>query len=313
MRSPVAALLAACLFNTPGLVNAPASALDPVAVAPGVYAFLGATGEPSVDNGARTGNSGFIVGDDGVVVVDTGVSYRHGEAMLAAIARVTHKPVRLAIITHGVQEFLFGNAAFSERGVPLLAHVKTVELMRSRCGHCLENLHKLLGTERMRGTRVVLPERTVDGSTRLRVAGRTLELLHYGWAATPGDLAVLDRDSGVLFAGGMVSVRRIPELRDGRIDGWLQALDRLEQVGARIVLPGHGEPAGPAAIDEMRAYLLALRDQAGALYDSGASLMDAVDNADLPGYRDWAMYPATHRRNVQQRYLELETAELERQ
>jgi hypothetical protein len=63
----------------------------------------------------------------------------------------------------------------------------------------------------------------------------------------------------------------------------------------------------------MRAYLLALEAQARALYDAGASLMEAVDGADLPGYRDWAMYPATHRKNVQQRYLELEVGELERQ
>jgi hypothetical protein len=63
----------------------------------------------------------------------------------------------------------------------------------------------------------------------------------------------------------------------------------------------------------MRAYLRALQAQARALYDSGASLMQAVDNADLPGYRDWAMFPATHRRNVQQLYLELEVSELERQ
>jgi glyoxylase-like metal-dependent hydrolase (beta-lactamase superfamily II) len=306
MRSLTALLLTACL------ASAPAFALDAIPVAPGVYAFLADTGEPSVDNGANTGNSGFIVGADGVIVVDTGISYRHGEAMLAAIARVTEKPVRLAIVTHGMQEFLFGNAAFAERGVPLLAHVKTVELMRSRCEHCLENLHKLLGAERMRGTRVVLPERTVDGSTPLRVAGRTLELLHYGWAATPGDLAVLDRYSGVLFAGGLVSVRRIPELRDGRIDGWLEALDRLGRLDARILVPGHGAPAGPAAIGEMRAYLLALEAQARALYDAGASLMEAVDGADLFGYRDWAMYPATHRKNVQQRYLELEVGELER-
>jgi glyoxylase-like metal-dependent hydrolase (beta-lactamase superfamily II) len=307
MHLLVTLLLGACL------ASAPALALEAVPVAPGVYAFLGDTGEPSVDNGANTGNSGFIVGSGGVIVVDTGASYRHGQAMLAAIARVTAEPVQLVVVTHGVQEFVFGNAAFAERGVPLLAHAKTAELMRSRCGHCLENLRKLLGEERMHGTRVVLPERTVDGNTRLRVAGRTLELLHYGWAATPGDLAVFDRDSGVLFAGALVGVQRIPELRDGKIDGWVEALDRLERVGARIVVPGHGRPAGPSAIGDMRAYLLALEAQARAPYDSGASLMEAVDSADLPAYRDWAMYPAMHRKNVQQRYLELEVRELERQ
>ena len=72
-----------------------------------------------------------------------------------------------------------------------------------------------------------------------------MELLYFGWASTPGDLAVLDRDSGVVFAGELVSAGRIPELRDGKLDGWLQALDRLRHVPARVVVPGHGRPAEP--------------------------------------------------------------------
>jgi glyoxylase-like metal-dependent hydrolase (beta-lactamase superfamily II) len=66
---------------------------------------------------AIIGNSGFIVGKTGVVVIDTGISYRHGRRMLEAISRTTGKPVELVIITHAVQEFLFGNAAFDELGI----------------------------------------------------------------------------------------------------------------------------------------------------------------------------------------------------
>ena len=292
--------------------SAPGAGLEPVALAPSVYAFYGDPGEATWDNAGNTGNTGFIIGRDGVIVVDTGISYRHGQAILEALARTTDKPVQLAIITHGVQEFLFGNAAFAERGVPLLAHARSVELMRSRCEHCLENLRVLLGDAMMRGTRVVLPERTVEASMSLEVAGRKLDLLTFGWGATPGDLVVFDRSSGVLFAGGLLTVQRIPDLRDGKLDGWLAALDRLEQVPARVLVPGHGPAATPAAIGELRDYLLALDAQARQFYGSGLSLMQALDAAELPAYRHWAMYPTLHRRNVQQRYLELELEELER-
>ena len=288
---------------------APARALEPVKVTDGVYAFIGGAGEPTVENAGNIGNSGFIIGDDGVVVVDTGISYRHGRAMLEAIVRVTPKPVRLAIITHAVQEFLFGNAAFAERGIPLAAHARSIDLMRSRCGHCLENLNKVLGPERMEGSRLVLPDRVVDGSTVLQVAGLKLQLLYFGWGATPGDLAVYDPASGVLFAGGLVSNRRIPELRDAQLAGWLLALDRLNEIPARWVVPGHGPVSTPAAIGQTRAYLLALDAKVRAVYSSGASLLEAVDRVDLPQYESWDMYPAAHRRNAHQRYLELELAE----
>ena len=66
-----------------------AADLEPVKIVEGVYAFVGELGEPTVQNEGNVGNSGFIVGADGVVVVDTGISYRHGQAMLRAIARVT--------------------------------------------------------------------------------------------------------------------------------------------------------------------------------------------------------------------------------
>jgi glyoxylase-like metal-dependent hydrolase (beta-lactamase superfamily II) len=287
-----------------------AAALEPVEVAPHVYAFLGVPGEIGPDNGGNVANSGFIVGEQGVVVIDTGISYRYGRAMLDAIARVSHKPVALVIVTHAVQEFLFGNAAFAERGVPLLAHTQTVELMRSRCDHCLANLRAILGEEAMAGTRLVVPQRTVSGTTTLTAGGRTLELLHFGWASTPGDLAVLDRASGVLFAGGLVCNGRIPELRDGQLPGWLGALDGLEALPAGRIVPGYGPLSDKRGIEQMRRYLLDLDKQVRALYRSGSSLLEALDRADLPAYAGWSMYPGNHRRNVQQRYLQLELDEL---
>jgi glyoxylase-like metal-dependent hydrolase (beta-lactamase superfamily II) len=288
----------------------PACALEPVRVAEGVYAFIGDLGEIAPDNGGNIGNSGFIVGRTGVIVIDTGISYRHGQAMLDAIHHVSDKPVQLVIVTHAVQEFLFGNAAFAELGTPLLTHAKSVELMRQRCDHCLANLRKILGEQTMAGTRLVLPERTVERSTTLEVAGRRLELLYLGWASTPGDLAVLDHDSGVLFAGGLVTSGRIPEVRDADIDGWLQALEQLAQVPVQAVVPGHGPVGRGEMIQATADYLRALDREVQALYGSGTSLMEAVDAAVLPGYSNWSLYPSLHRQNALHRYLQLEVRDL---
>jgi glyoxylase-like metal-dependent hydrolase (beta-lactamase superfamily II) len=294
------------------LLPARAHELQPVKVADNVYAFIGDPGEPSSQNAGNTGNSGFIVGEDGVVVIDTGISYEHGRQMLAAIARLSDKPVRLVIITHADQEFLFGNAAFDEIGVPVLAQVKSLELMRQRCEHCLSNLNRLLGPQVMRGSRLVLPTRLVDTSTTITVAGLSLELLHFGWGSTPGDLAVFDPASGVLFAGALVSNQRIPDLRDSDFKGWLGALDQIESIPCRVVVPAYGPIVGPVGIERTRGYLQALDLEVQRLYQSGASLMEAVDAADLPAYRNWDMYPVVHRRNVLQRYLQLEVEELAR-
>jgi len=318
-RPPPAALVRLCALPrwrwlaaiALALLCSVASALEPVPVADDVYAFIGATDEPSPANGGFTGNAGFIVARDGVVVIDTGASLRHGRAMLAAIRRISGKPIVLVVNTNAVQEFLFGNAAFASIGAPLLTHRRSAQLMHERCAHCLENLRLLLGEEAMRGTRLVVPGRLVDGSLILNVGGRELELLHFGWGATPGDLVVLDRRSGVVFAGGLVSIGRVPETRDGKIDGWIAALDALARLPARRVVPGHGPVSDLAQALRTRDYLLDLDSLARRLYEQRLSLLEALDRSELPAYRDWGAYATVHRRNLQQRYLELELADLE--
>jgi len=113
--------------------------LEPVLLAEGVYAFIADRGPIPPANRGGAGNSGFIVGSSGVIVIDTGVSYRHGRAMIEAIRRITQRPVKLVIITHAQPEFLFGSAAFADLGASLLTHARSAELMRSRCERCLEN------------------------------------------------------------------------------------------------------------------------------------------------------------------------------
>ncbi|HXF45455.1 MAG TPA: MBL fold metallo-hydrolase, partial [Burkholderiaceae bacterium] len=157
------AALAGCATQRPEAV--------PVEVADRVYVLRGAAGEPDARNLARVGHSAFVVGDRGVAVVQTGVSYRHGEAIIAAVARVTARPIVLAIITDPAQEYLFGAAAFQARGIPVLMHRRAAELMAARCETCLRNLTRLLGAEEMAGTRVAVPDRLIDGDVELSDAG----------------------------------------------------------------------------------------------------------------------------------------------
>jgi glyoxylase-like metal-dependent hydrolase (beta-lactamase superfamily II) len=283
--------------------------LMPQKVADGVYAFVGTGGEISAENRGFVGNSGFVVGASGVTVIDTGISYRHGRRMLDAIASVTDRPVKLIILTHALQEFIFGAGAFAQRAIPVLAHEQTAQLMQARCGQCLENLRPVLGDE-LQGTRLVLPGTRVSAGTVVESGGRRLELLHFGWASTPGDLAVLDTATGTVFTGGLVSVGRIPEIRDCDFEGWLGALGQLAAVPVKHVVPGHGPVSGPEAIGLTGDYLRRLDASVAAFYARNTSLLESVDAAGLPEYAAWTLYPAAHRRNVLHRYLQFETRDL---
>lgn len=309
-----------------------ARAQEALTLAEGVHVFVGDTGEPSPANRGRIGNVGFVVGDSGTVMINAGASYRHGRALLAAAERIGGKPVVLVVITQPVQEFVMGAAAFADQGIPVLAHSASAALIASRCEDCLHRLRQVLGEDEMAGSRVHPPERQIEASTTLEAGGRRLALIHPGWGSSPGDLVVRDARSGVVFAGALVSVDRVPELRDSDPRGWLAALDGLQALtradagrantaglpaaasppaaaDARIV-PGYGPPVSAAALDAVRDYIVDTEARVRSLFDAGTPLSALVQAAQLPRYAGWALYQPVHGRNVQQRYLALERATL---
>lgn len=306
---PFAVLIAAlgCLLNNGSGVAAPIERLSPRQVAPQVYVVRGAAAEPGAANDGAVVNTAFIVGPRGVVVIDSGPHRRYGEALFAAIRRATRLPVRLLINTHPHPENVLGNVAFARRGVPILAAARTRELMQLRCPVCVKSFSARLGVGRMRGTEIVLADRTVSEPQIIEVAGLRLRLLPFAGAHSDSDLAVLEETTGVLFAGGLLNVGEIPSLREARVTGWLDALDALRSLPFSQVVPGHGPATGAAGIDALAEYLRTLMERARAALDSGVDRsIAAADGAALPQFGHWAMYGKRHALNYQHVLSELE-------
>lgn len=290
--------------------DAPAALPGPAQqIAPGVYLLRGMVGLVEPANRGRVGNAGFIVGPDGVVVIDTGTSYRHGQALLARIAEVTPLPVKLAIVTHTRQEFLFGAQAFRERGIPVAMHAMAARLMAARCEGCLKTLRQQLGEAEMAGTTMFKPDLVFDADFSVAGLGRPVRVLHFGPSSGPGDVAVLDDTTGALFAGGLVDDQRVPDIQDARLPEWEHALAQLQSMPIRHIIPGHGPAGGPALAGGVLRYLRQLQQSVRELVDKGVSLGDAVERAESePPYRNWAGYEIIHRRNVSIAYLRQEQA-----
>ncbi|WP_428424782.1 MBL fold metallo-hydrolase [Methylibium sp.] len=309
----VAALALASACGTAGTVlgaDGPAAAPRAIEVAAGVYMVRGASGEIDAANRGRVGNAGFIVGDGGVIAIDSGTSYRHGQALLAEIARVTDKPVRLLLLTHARQEFLFGALAFRERGIPIHMQRQASRLMTARCEGCLKTLNRLLGEEAMRGTAMFKPDVEFDTTHELNLTGRPVRVLYYGHSSGPGDIAVLDVRTGVLFAGGLLDQHRIPDVQDSELGGWRQALQALRGLPLRQIVPGHGA-AGPAGlIDGVDRYLTQLETRLLELTGADAALSEVPDAAALPEFKDWDQYQTVHRRNASILFVRMEREQL---
>ena len=225
--------------------------LKPRKIAPDTYVFVGLTEDFSRSNGGNIVNTGFIVTTDGVLVIDTGSSRLYGEQMRRAIAAVTDQPVRRVLITHHHPDHFLGNQGFSD--VPIAALPGSIGGMKEEGGGFADNLYRMAGdwmrdTEPLAAAQEARPGRSIVG-------GHDIELIALK-GHTQADLVLLDHTTGVLFAGDLVFWQRAATTPHAAIADWLAALDRLQALKWKTIVPGHGEPHNDArGIAQTRAYL----------------------------------------------------------
>lgn len=241
-KSAVAACALLTVLARPALGAGFDYALRPQPIADGVYAVIGRTEDFTRENGGNVVNTGFIVGPQGVVVIDTGPSKRYGEQLRRTIARITPLPIALVVNTHHHPDHIFGNQAFPADTLAAMPEVS--QAIREEGPGLLDNLYRLIGPW-MTDTRLVVPERPLAAG-RLRAGGRDLELIALG-GHTGSDLAILDVISGTLFAGDIVFNGRAPTTPHADVPRWLDSLGRLGGHPFKYLVPGHGQVARDAA------------------------------------------------------------------
>ena len=226
--------------------------LKPRQIAAGTWLLEGSTDNFAKANGGNIVNTGFIVTDSGVVVIDSGPSKRYGEALRRAIAATTDKPVIQLLLTHHHPDHVLGNQAFGD--VPIGALAGTGDLLRQQGEAMAENMYRMVG-DWMRGTEVVLPTQVLEPGV-LEVGGHRLRLLGLS-GHTGADLAILDENTGVLFAGDLVFYERaLTTPNSPGLGVWLKDLDTLQALPWKLIVPGHGPVASDTApFAQMRDYL----------------------------------------------------------
>ncbi len=249
--------------------------LQPRQIADDVWLLEGSTDNFDKANGGNIVNTGFIVTAAGVVVIDSGPSRRYGEAMRAAIASVTDRPVIKLLLTHHHPDHVLGNQAFAD--VPIAALAGTTDLLREQGNAMAENMYRLVG-DWMRGTEVVLPSETLAPGT-LEIGGRSLRLLALR-GHTGADLAILDERSGVLFAGDILFYQRaLTTPNSPGLDVWLEDLDTLEALPWKRLVAGHGPVADDAApFLQMRDYLGWLDGLLRKAANGGADMNEVIQS-----------------------------------
>ena len=276
--------------------------LAPEKIADDTWVLTGRSEDFSFTNGGNIVNTAFIVTQAGVLVIDSGPSRAYGEQLRRAIARITRQPVVRVINTHHHPDHFLGNQAFAPD--TLAALPGTIHGIHTEGGNFNDNMYRLAG-DWMAGTEPVAPIHPLAAGP-LELGGHQFELIALE-GHTGADLAILDRSTGVLFAGDLVFHDRAPTTPHARLPAWQASLDTLEALPFRYIVPGHGpvaKDAGP--IRQTRAWLGWLDHTLRQAADEGLDMTEALALPLPAEFRRLAVVDAEYRRSVGQLYPALE-------
>ena len=298
-------MTALCLVSV--AVQAQELTLQPVKVAPDVYAVVGDLAGQTYENEGLNNNLGFVVSDTGVLVIGSGPSLRVAHALHAAIRKITAQPVKWVVNGGSQNHYWHGNSYFKTLGATLLASNETERVMREMGAQQLDT-NKTLLKGKAEGTVLTYPTELVADRRELKLGKTVVQLLHFGPAHTPGDMAVWLPQQKILFAGDIVYTERLlAVIPIGNTANWVQAFDKLMALNPKIIVPGHGRPTTvEVARRDTRDYLSFLLTEAKRILDAGGSLQDAVEKVDQSRFKSLFNFDLLALRNMNQVFQEVE-------
>ena len=275
-------------------------------VGDGIYVHHGI--HQDIDDGYKGDicNASFVVGSLGVVVIDTGGSFKVGNQLRDAIKKVTDKPILYVINTHVHPDHIYGNAAFLVDKAEFIGHEKLATAMELRREQYTKLNAKLLGND-AKGSELVKPTIAVKTTLELDLGDRKLMLTAHPVAHTNTDVSALDSKSSTLFTGDLLFIERTPVL-EGDIKGLIAELEKFKSSASKQVVPGHGAVTKDwkRAIENQHRYLYALLTDIRASIKKGESMESAMNTAAASEKDKWQLFEIANRRNVNIIYPALE-------
>jgi glyoxylase-like metal-dependent hydrolase (beta-lactamase superfamily II) len=281
----------------------------------GLYAYL----QP--DGGWGWSNAGLITDAGTSLLVDTLFDPKLTKDMLEAMQPITTgSPIGQAFNTHGNGDHWFGNSLLPD-GIPIVATAGAIEDMKAAPAAAVNLLFNELdlGPEfnafaersmrRFDFASVIerLPTESFEGRHELTVGDRQIHLIELGPAHTHGDAIAHVPDASVVFTGDILFIEGTPIMWAGPVSSWLTACDRIIELDARTIVPGHGPVTDESGVRDVQRYLTYVRDEATQRFEAGMDETAAADDIDISDYRDWSD-PERIAVNVATIYRELDSS-----
>ncbi len=304
------ALVAGALIGVhAGAQNADPISLTPHKLSPSVWYVQGESALGSQANKNFISNAAFIVGKDGVVVVDALGSPALAKGLIQAIAKITPCKITHVIVTHYHADHIYGLQEFKKIGAKIIAHPAAKEYLHSDTAkHRLAASRAELFPWIDENTQLMQADTWIDKDASVKLSGVELLIKPVGPAHTPEDLMVYLPADKVLFAGDLVFRGRIPFIGPtANTAPWIASLKTMQDLNASTVVPGHGAAFQSATEDiaQLQDYLTYLRTTMGKAVNDLDLFDEAYAAADWSRFEKLPLFRFANRMNAYNTYLQL--------
>jgi len=271
------------------------------------YAIVGELGNRSPENLGNNATFGFVVTAAGVVLIDSGGTYRGAQQIADMIKQVTDQPVVRVINTGGQDHRWLGNGYFRQRGARIIASEKAVADQRQRSRDQFILLSNLVGSDGLQGTEAVYADESFAAEFEFTLGDTRFEIRHSGQAHTPGDSYVWLPQEKVMFSGDIVYIERMLGVgAQSNSKSWIDVFEAMAAYRPEQLVPGHGRATTLAhARKDTLDYLVFLRSAVAEFMDSGGDISD-IGSLDQSSYRYLLNHETLAGRNAQQVFTEME-------
>lgn len=186
-------------------------------------------------------NVGVVIGEDGVLLVDTRASHRQARELAEELPSITQLPVRWVVNTHWHWDHTFGNAIF--RGAEIWGHELCAVALSTRGDEMKAGARDWLPDDvhpEIDEVEIVPPERTFSDEASLQI-GREILLSYHGFAHTDADIVIEVPDADVAFFGDLVEEGSPPAFGDSYPVSWPHTLKLASEELPTTIVPGHGD------------------------------------------------------------------------
>lgn len=260
-----------------------------VEIADGVHAYI----QP--DGSWGWSNAGLAMGVGESTLIDTLFDLKLTREMLDQMEPLTRpNPISTLVNTHANGDHCFGNQLVAGPAVAVYASAaaaeemdesppsRIAELVRdSPAGVEADFARHAFGPFDFDDIDVPPPTHTFEGRAVLSVGGKTVELIEVGPAHTAGDVLAWLPEERVVFAGDILFVGGTPIMWAGPIANWIKACELIRDLGASVVVPGHGPLTDGAGADEVGEYLRFVHDGVTRRHAAGMNPREASRDLDL--------------------------------